>query len=259
MEQTSEHSAYSRKDSRIKRILKNRRFLISVASLIVLFFGGVVFPRFGEEFPAPATDRVSSRHATVALFGATGRVGTGILEAMMDDTAVERIHVVTRRPSARIEEGMTKGLVEMTTHLDYLDYTAIRSILAEVDAVYWALGTSAMNVTDDEYTVIHVDFPLKLVREWLDVRGKDTPLTFHLVSGAGAAPDAMQHWAREKARVEKELFELAGGTRLRVISYRPGAVIPSGRTCRIPSRGVPSYFSADQTGDRIARYRPGHA
>ena len=35
------------------------------------------------------------------------------------------------------------------------------------------------------------------------------------------------HWARQKARAEKELFALADGTSLRVISYRPSYIVPT--------------------------------
>ena len=35
------------------------------------------------------------------------------------------------------------------------------------------------------------------------------------------------HWAREKARAEATLFELAEGTTMRVISYRPSYIVPT--------------------------------
>ncbi len=162
------------------------------------------------------------------MFGATGRVGDGILEAALNDQAVRQIQVITRRASARIDEGTAAGKVTVTKHLDYLDYSAIRPILASVDVIYWALGTSTMNVSDEEYSAIHVDYPARLVREWLAVRGPESVLSFHLVSGMGAGSDAWSHWAREKARAEQVLFDMARGTGLRVISYRPGGVIPSG-------------------------------
>jgi hypothetical protein len=47
------------------------------------------------------------------------------------------------------------------------------------------------------------------------------------VSGAGTGEDSRWHWAREKARAEEALFDLAEGTNLRVVSYRPSVVIQS--------------------------------
>lgn len=211
----------------MKKTKKWAKVLLVAIVLAVILATAFAIPRLGEEFQAMSDYRVPSRHAVVAVFGATGRVGSGILEACMNDAAVQRIHVVTRRRSPRIDEGVASGLVEMTTHLDYLDYSSLRDVLAEVDAAYWAIGTSAANVDKEEYTVIHVDFPKALVREWLDVRGGAAALSFHYVSGGGADTESWMHWAREKAKAEVELVELARGTGLRIISYRPGSVIPS--------------------------------
>jgi hypothetical protein len=81
-------------------------------------------------------------------------------------------------------------------------------------------------VTKDEYSAIHVDFPVAFVKEWLDARS-ERELSFHLVSGGGASESSMMHWAREKARVEQALFELGENSRLRVISYRPAYIVPT--------------------------------
>jgi nucleoside-diphosphate-sugar epimerase len=182
-------------------------------------------PRLGDEPPPPASDRQSARHDTVAIFGATGRVGEGILTAALHDADVGRVHVVTRRSSPAIERGAALGVVRATTHMDYLDYAAIRPILAEVDHVYWALGTSTLNVDSAEYAQIHLDFPKALIREWTAVRGAEAVLTFHYISGSGASADAWTRWAREKARAERELAALVRGTNVRVVSYRPGGVV----------------------------------
>lgn len=182
-------------------------------------------PRLGDEPPPPASDRQPARHDTVAIFGATGRVGEGILTAALNDADVQRIHVVTRRSSPAIERGVALGVVTPTTHMDYLNYAAIRPVLAEVDHVYWALGTSTLNVDSAEYAQIHLDFPKALVKEWMEVRGTDAPLTFHYISGGGASAGAWVRWAREKARAERELTEMVRGTNVRVVSYRPGGVV----------------------------------
>jgi len=208
---------------------KPRRWLrILGTSIAVLLAAMVAFllTRLGEELPPPASDRQATRLSSVAIFGATGRVGEGILAAAVHDPAVQRVHVVTRRSSPAIDRAVASGKVQSTTHTDYLDFTAIAGVLSAVDVVYWAIGTSTVNVDDAEYSRIHVDFPKALVRQWLALRGKETPLTLHYVSGQGASPDAWFHWAREKARAEQELSAMAEGTQLRVVSYRPAGVIP---------------------------------
>lgn len=176
---------------------------------------------------APATPD-PSRPERVAVFGATGLIGEGVLAAMLRDPHVRMVHVVTRRRTPALDTAVATGRVQLHLHEDYLDYAPLSTMLAEVDAVYWALGTSAVNVSKPEYSQIHVDFPLRFVGAWLDARGTDARLSFHLVSGSGASPDSWFHWAREKARAERALAERSVGTGMRVVSYRPSGIIRSG-------------------------------
>jgi hypothetical protein len=201
----------------------------SIRSLFVLIAVALAFVyllRLGEEYPMESLDTKVTRHETIAIFGATGTAGDGVLKAAINDPDVEKVNVITRRPSRRIESGVASGRVEMTTHMDYRDYSSISGLLEDVDTVYWALGTSAANVTKEEYGVIHVDFPVSLATEWLSAR-KSGEMSFHLISGMGAGAESRMHWAREKARAEQELFDLADGSKMRVISYRPSYIVPS--------------------------------
>jgi uncharacterized protein YbjT (DUF2867 family) len=190
-----------------------------------------VYGRLGDEYPPPA-DVDSSRHAVVAVFGATGLVGEGVLEAVLHDPDVRAVHVVTRRRTPALDAAAAAGRATLWEHADFLDYATLAPMLAEVDAVYWALGTSALNVSDDEYSRIHVDYPVHFVNAWLAARGRQRPMSFHLVSGSGASRRSWFHWAREKARAEEVLLQTAAGTDLRVVSYRPGGVLREGARAR---------------------------
>ena len=59
----------------------------------------------------------------VMVFGATGPVGDGLLKAAIEDPEVEKIYVITRRTSPRIEAGVDSGKVEMRLHQDFTDST----------------------------------------------------------------------------------------------------------------------------------------
>ncbi len=174
----------------------------------------------------PVLDADPAGHETIAIFGASGTAGDGILKAALADPDVERIHVITRRATPRIESGVESGKVVMTLHMDYLDYSAVHAQIAEADAVYWAIGTSTFNVDDETYGLIHVDFPVQFVREWTSVSDKDE-ISFHYISSSDIAEDSSAHWAREKWRAEQALFGAADGTRLRVIAYRPDYIGPT--------------------------------
>jgi len=197
---------------------------------LVLFLGfylfGVVANLLDDRQVQPLSISKPERVDVIAVFGASGTAGDGILKAALADPDVQTIHVITRRATPRIEAGVASGKVVMTTHMDYLDYSAVQDQLRDVKAVYWALGTSSRNVDDATYSVIHVDYPLQFVREWLQVSGVPD-ISFHYISSSDISEDSRMHWAREKVRAENELFALAEGTRLKVIAYRPDYIGPT--------------------------------
>jgi hypothetical protein len=175
---------------------------------------------------APDIETELAKHGTVAIFGASGTAGDGILKAALADPEIKQILVVTRRATPRIEKGIASGKVQMILHMDYLDYSAIHEELAPVDAVYWAIGTSSFGVDDITYGKIHVDFPVRFVTEWMSVGNKPVR-TFHYISSSDISEDSSMMWAREKVRAEKSLFNLAEGRNLRVIAYRPDYIGPT--------------------------------
>lgn len=204
-----------------------RAGLVLLALVALALAAALVSVPLGDEYPAAAPVD-TTRHRVVAVFGATGLVGEGVFEALRRDPDVGTVHVVTRRRTPAIDAAVAEGRATAWIHTDYSSYAPLAPMLADVDAVYWALGTSAFNVSDDEYSQIHVDFPVRFVAAWLAARGREAPLSFHLVSGSGASEQSWFHWAREKARAERTLVHDAAGSGLRVVSYRPGGVLREG-------------------------------
>jgi uncharacterized protein YbjT (DUF2867 family) len=196
----------------------------------------------GKEFRMEAPGRRANCSNSIAIFGATGTAGDGILKAVLGDADFATVYVVTRRSSARIESGVATGHVKLITHTDYLDYSPLTDLLRQIDTIYWALGTSAGNVSDDLYGSIHVDFPLALARDWLAAR-PDDELSLHFLSGMGASASSRMHWAREKARAENGLFALAEGTNLRAISYRPSYIAPVRESARLAQNVAHALFA----------------
>jgi hypothetical protein len=181
-------------------------------------------------------------HETIAIFGASGTAGDGILKAALADPHINKIHVITRRATPRIKEGVASGKVQMTLHLDYLDYTAVRDQISEVNAVYWAIGTSSVGVDEKTYGMIHVDFPLQFVTAW--IRASDKPdMSFHYVSSSDISADSRMMWAREKLRAERTLFKTAEGSNLRVIAYRPDYIGPTREEAHIGQNLLYWFFA----------------
>ena len=223
------------------RFPRLRTILLAPLALFAMFYVAVaVLVLLDDDAVEPIAHTTESR--TVAIFGASGTAGDGILKAAIASEDIERIHVVTRRTTPRIDAGVASGKVVMTLHMDYLDYAAIREQIAAVDTVYWAIGTSSVGVDEVTYGRIHVDFPVQFVREWLAV-GNDVARSFHYISSSDISADSRMMWAREKVRAENTLFDVAAGTRLRVIAYRPDYIGPTEEEAHIGQRLLFGFFA----------------
>ena len=205
---------------RLKTVLLTPVILFALAYVVL-----VVVVLLDDRTVEPLTE--SPDHPiTIAIFGASGTAGDGILKAALASSDIEKIHVITRRRTARMEEGVASGKLQLTLHTDYLDYTAINEQIAEVDAVYWAIGISSLGVDEKTYGMIHVDFPMQFVAAWKSVSEKPD-ITFHYISSSDISADSSAMWAREKVRAEESLFKFAEGTNLRVVAYRPDYIGPT--------------------------------
>ncbi|MEP1470419.1 MAG: hypothetical protein ABJK20_05590 [Halieaceae bacterium] len=167
--------------------------------------------------------RDNDANRVVLISGATGSVGDGLLKAAIQDPEVVQIHVISRRSSPRIDAGVESGKVELHLLEDFTDYSSLSAVLPDVNTVLWGLGTSSLNVDDETFTWIHVDFPVAFVKAWLDTR-TEGPMSFHYITGMGTDPDGSRHWEREKGRAELEVAEMAAATDMRSFAYRSAMV-----------------------------------
>jgi hypothetical protein len=208
------------------RVPRLKTILLAPFALFALLYvtGAITVAR--DDLSVPALETPPAEYGTIAIFGASGTAGDGILEAALADPDIRTIHVITRRATPRIEAGVAAGKVQMTLHMDYLDYAAIRQQIAAADAVFWAIGISSFGVDEETYGMIHVDFPVEFVKAWASASDKPD-LIFHYISSSDISEDSSMMWAREKVRAEQTLFGLAAGSRLRVIAYRPDYIGPT--------------------------------
>jgi CubicO group peptidase (beta-lactamase class C family) len=203
-----------------------RTILLTPLVLFAFFYLTIVVIVLFDDRTDAVFESPPATHANIAIFGASGTAGDGILKAALADPGVSTIQVITRRVTPRMEEGVDAGKVQVTLHQDYLDYSPILDEIANVDAVFWAIGISAVSVDHETYGKIHVDFPLQFVTEWSGVSSKPEA-SFHYLSSSDISEDSSMNWAREKVRAEKALFQFAEGKTLRVIAYRPDYIGPT--------------------------------
>ncbi len=215
--------------------------LIPLVLAVAVYVAGLVAVQLLDDEPIPPVARDAGAR-TIAIFGASGTAGDGILKAALADPKVETIRVFTRRVTPRMEEGVSVGKVIATAHMDYLDYAAIREQLADVEAVFWAIGISSLKVDEETYGLIHVDFPVAFVSEWLEASTRDE-ISFHYISSSDISEDSSAHWAREKVRAETALFALAGDKPLKVIAYRPDYIGPTAEEAQLGQKLLYGFFA----------------
>jgi hypothetical protein len=208
------------------KIRRLRIALLALLGLLGIAYAALAIRVATYDNTAPVASAPPSSVRTVAILGASGTAGDGILEAALASPHIEEIRVITRRVTPRIQEGIDAGKVYSSIHTDYLDYAALREILVDVDAVFWAIGLSSIGVDEETYRTIHVAFPKRFIEQWLEVSNKPAA-SFHYISSSDISDESGAMWARVKVEAEKTLFKLAKDTNIRVIAYRPDYIRPT--------------------------------
>ena len=219
-----------------------RTILLTPIAVFAVLYVALAIKLAADDNSVAIIEGPRANFETIAILGASGTAGDGILKAVLADAEIRKIHVITRRATPRIKEGVTIGKVRMTLHTDYLDYSAVKDQIAEADAVYWAIGTSSVGVDEETYGMIHVDFPMRFVEEWVDVSGK-ADISFHYISSSDISADSRMMWAREKVRAERSLFEFAKSSNLRVIAYRPDYIGPTAEEAHLGQNLLYWFFA----------------
>jgi hypothetical protein len=85
------------------------------------------------------------------LTGATGFAGSEVLQQAIDDPAIERVTVLTRRPLGFAHAKLNELRLD-----DFLDYARVP--LRDHDACVWCLGVSQASVSEAAYIQITYDY-----------------------------------------------------------------------------------------------------
>ncbi|SPQ23959.1 023d9a39-8c5c-4d84-8c8b-1309eb1baa0f [Thermothielavioides terrestris] len=161
--------------------------------------------------------------------GATGLVGSAVLDAMIRNKGVTKISVLTRRP-VKFQDDRINVII----HKDFASYD--RDLLKKLDgaqACVWALGISQTQVSKEEYVRITKTFPLAAAEAFRSLPAKTgektEPFHFVYVSGEGATftPGRLTpFFGRIKGEAELALAKMqeSDPSSLRATTVRPGGV-----------------------------------
>ncbi|MGR6520070.1 epimerase (plasmid) [Rhodococcus erythropolis] len=152
----------------------------------------------------------------IIVFGATGMVGQGVLQACLLDETVVEVLVIGRSATGRTHPKL-RGI----RHDDFADFSPIQAELPGYDACLFCLGSSAVGMSETDYRAITYDYTLAAAHALLD---HNPDLVFCYVSGAGTDSTATSRmmWARVKGETENALLALSERTYM----LRPAFIVP---------------------------------
>lgn len=153
---------------------------------------------------------------TVLLFGATGMIGHGALNAALADDRVTRVVTVGRRATGRQHPKLDE-----IVHADMFDLGPLADHLAEADACLFCLGVSSAGMNEAEYRRLTFELTLSVAR---DLAERKPSMAFVYVSGQGTDAEGRAMWSRVKGETENALVALFESA----YNARPGVIQPVG-------------------------------
>lgn len=137
---------------------------------------------------------------TATLIGATGLIGSQVLQELLQDPYFNTIRILVRRPLDMAHPKLEKKIV------DFNDSDSILVALSNSDVVFCAIGTTNKKVKGDKETYRKIDFdiPVKLAR-FCKMIGCEK---FVLVSSVGANSKSINFYTKLKGEVEDALKEI---------------------------------------------------
>ncbi|KAI0908308.1 hypothetical protein F4823DRAFT_500482 [Ustulina deusta] len=161
------------------------------------------------------------------LTGATGLVGSGVLDAMIKMKGVTKISILSRRPVPMAEDAKDPR-INVIIHKDFTKYDSVLNQLKGARGCVWALGISQTQVSKEEYVKITKDYALAAGEAFQHLARENQPFNFVYVSGRGATTEPGRFsaiFARVKGETEIALAELRKkNPLLHASSVRPAAV-----------------------------------
>jgi uncharacterized protein YbjT (DUF2867 family) len=162
---------------------------------------------------------------TVAVIGATGLVGSHIIDLLKEENARQKIRLLVRRPMEFSHPKLETRLV------NFEDYESLKSAMAGCEVVFCAVGTTQAKVKGDQlqYRKVDYDIPVNAARACLETEGE----TFLLVSSVGANRKSKNFYLRLKGEVEEAVQRFP----IRSISiFRPSMLLGNRKEFRLGER-----------------------
>ena len=153
----------------------------------------------------------------IAVVGATGMVGEGVLFECLQNSKVSEILSISRKEITVNHPKLKQLIVQDFTKLD--DY---KTEISGYDACFFCAGISSVGMKEDQFTQITYDTTIAFAKT---VLANNPNLTFCYVSGRGtdSTEQGKTMWARVKGKTENELMKMPFKNEF---NFRPAAMLP---------------------------------
>lgn len=162
------------------------------------------------------------KNKTATLIGATGLIGSHLLDLLQKDSEFSQIKVLVRRPMT-----FTNPVIKAVV-IDFSNLESFKLGINESDVVFCAIGTTnkKMNGNKNEYRKIDYDIPLNAAKLGLET-GCDK---FVFVSSLGANSKSTNFYLKLKGETEDALSNLNISS---LLIFRPSLLIGKRKEFRL--------------------------
>ena len=136
----------------------------------------------------------------VTLFGATGLIGSYLLEFLLKDSDIHLINVVGRNPF-HLEHDKINNIV-----IDFEDVSSISNSITGSEAVFVSIGTTMSKVNGDKIMYKSVDFDI--IFNIANACKQKNINQFIYVSSLGANPNSSNFYLRLKGEIDEAVAKL---------------------------------------------------
>src|SRR5262245_57600540 len=95
----------------------------------------------------------------VIITGATGMVGEAVLLECLENSAVEQVLVINRKPGGRSHPKLREII-----HSDFFDLSPIEGELAGYNGCFFCLGVSSIGLSEEDYRRTTYDLTLSVAQ-----------------------------------------------------------------------------------------------
>jgi len=136
----------------------------------------------------------------VTVFGATGLIGSSLLEILINDADCGKVHVVTRAPFSKINKKIESHVI------DFSNPQSISKIVKNSQVVFAAIGTTQSKVKRDQEGYRKVDMEILInIAKACKTHNVEN---FSFVSSSGANEYAKGFYLKLKGQIEATVLSL---------------------------------------------------